>query len=534
MTQLPSEAMTPWEREIDRRKFLRSALLSVGGITVLGAAACGPNSGSAAPRGSKGASSGAASGSSAQGVLAAAYERPILSLDPHSSDDVDEGTLLASRAIYDSLVVRQGDQIAPSLASSWSQPDPLTWVFKLRNGVTFHDGTPFTASDVKASLERLASSHTPQAPLWASLDSVTAVDPHTVQIKTKTPSGTILSNLTLLFIPPAAKLSEAGFFDNPIGTGPFQVVSFTSSDHLNLAAAKGYWGGAPKLAKLNFPYIPESATRLTSLETGQVDVTWEIPPDQLTTLKSQSGLQVQTVPSYTYYFNWFNCSRAPFTDPRVRQAMWHAIDMNTIVSSLFGKTADVMNAPIPPTVFGYAAQSPYDYNPTKAKQLLAAAGHPNGFSSTMMWANGMTSEIASLAQAFQSYWQKIGVTVQLQQLEQASWLKKLLALDWDMDLQTNGVTTGDADYVLGRLYTTKAHRLGYSNPALDSVLAQAQSSTDQATRKSLYAKACKIIWDDAPGIYPAQLNATYGVRNSVKGFVPSPSDQPVFGTVSKS
>ncbi len=516
---------------VTRRNFMRFAVVGAGATAALGLAGCGNKSGGGASGATASGAAGSAAPKGGSTTLKAAFERPIISLDPHGPSDVDEGTLLASRHIFDTLVTRQGSDIAPSLATKWDQPDQNTWVFHLRDGVKFQDGSALTASDVKASLERLVASKTPQAALWTTFDSVEATDPQTVTIKTKAPLGTMLSNLTLLFVAPAAKLTDSSFFNNPVGSGPFKVNSFTASDHLNLSANSGYWGTAPKAQSLQLPYIPETSTRLTSLKTGAVDVTWSIPPDQMSSMSNASGVKVESTPSYVYYFNWFNCGRAPFNDVRVRQAMWHAIDVKTIVSKLFGDTAEVMDAPIPPTVFGYAAQQPYAYDPEKAKSLLAAAGHPDGFSTTLMWSTGIAPQIKSVAEAFNTYWAKIGVKVELQELEQATWLKKLLALDWDMDLQNNSVTTGDADYTLGRLYTSKADRMGYSNSALDKDLNEARSSTDQNARKALYADACKIIWDDAVGIFPLQIKATYGVRDSVQGFVPAPNNQPMFTDV---
>ena len=517
---------------VTRRDFMRFTAIGVGGITALSLAGCGMKSNKSSGSTARATAGGTGAASKPpSSTLKAAFERPIISLDPHGASDVDEGTLLASRHIFDTLVARNGSDIVPSLATKWDQPDPNTWVFHLRDGVKFHDGTPLTASDVTASLERLVKSKTPQSALWATFASAVATDPKTVTIKTTAPLGTMLSNLTLLFIAPSAKLTQQGFFNNPVGSGPFKVDSFTASDHLNLTANSSYWSSAPKLKNLQLPYIPETSTRLTSLKTGAVDVTWSIPPDQMSSVSGASGLKVVSAPSYVYYFNWFNCGRAPFNDARVRQALWHAIDVKTVVNKLFGDTAEVMDAPIPSTVFGYAAQQPYDYDPDKAKSLLAAAGHPDGFSTSLMWSTGIAPQIRSVAEAFNTYWAKIGVKVELQELEQATWLKKLLALDWDMDLQNNSVNTGDADYTLGRLYTTKANRMGYSNPALDKDLEEARSSTDQNQRKQSYADACKIIWDDAVGIFPLQIKATYGLRDSVQGFQPAPNNQPMFTDV---
>jgi peptide/nickel transport system substrate-binding protein len=466
----------------------------------------------------------------AKSTIAAAFSREIISLDPHGPSDVDEGTLFICRHIYDSLVVRSGTEYKPQLATKWENPDPLTWKFTIRDGVKFHDGSAVTANDVKASLERLAASKTPQAALWPTLKAV-AAEGNVVTITTTSPLGTILANLSLLFVAPAAKLADASFWQKPVGSGPYKVETFTPSDKVHLVANADYWGTKGKTPRIESPYIPETSTRLTSLKNGSLDLTWTVPPDQLQSVASASGIKVVTTDSYVYYFNWFNCSRPPFTDARVRRAMWHAIDVPTVVKSLFGDTAKVATAPIPSTVFGHAPQTAYAYDPAKAKALLAEAGLPNGFSTHVMWSIGLAPQIKEVAQAFQQYWSKIGVTVALQELEQASWLKRLTSLDWDMDLQNNSSTTGDADYTLGRLYTSAANRMGYKNPELDDVLSKARAETKQDSRKELYAKACKIIWEDAVGIFPMDLTANYAMRSTVQGFVPAPNNQPVLTEV---
>lgn len=500
--------------DLTRRRFLQLSGAGVASLATLGLSGClstAANHGGSGP---------------AKSTLGAAFSRPILELDPHGASDVDQGTLLAARQIYDTLVVRQGDTYTKSLATGWTQPDPTSWVITLRKDVTFHDGAGLTARDVKASLERLAKSKTPMAPLWAALSAVDAVDDHTIKITTTAPIGTMLANLSLLSIVPAARLAEPDFFKKPVGTGPFQVDSYTPSDHLNLKANPKYWDGPPKTAAVKLPFMPETSSRITAIKNGEVDATWLVPPDQIADLRGDAGVNLQVVPSYTNYFCWFNASRKPFSDANVRRALWHALDLQQTIKSLFGASGEVAKAPISPRVFGYAPQQPYAHDPEKAKQLLAAAGYPDGFSATIIWGQGQGPLIDQLAQAMVSDWSKIGVKIQATQLENAQWLQKLLALDWDLELQTNGVTTGDADFVLGRLYLSTARRTGYANPDLDKILLEARAATDQGARKQLYAQACKIVWDDAVGIFPCDLKNVYAVSRKVSGWVATPDQIP--------
>ncbi|PRX47165.1 peptide/nickel transport system substrate-binding protein [Prauserella shujinwangii] len=461
----------------------------------------------------------------AEQALRAAFSQPINDLDPHGPSSVDESTLLAGRLIYDTLIRRDGDKLEPSIATSWEQTDPNTWVFRLRDDVTFHDGSPLTARDVKASLERVRDAGTAQSALWTSVTEVTAEDDHTLRVVTDEPLGTMPVNLTLMFVLPADKMDNDGFFGKPIGSGPFRVERFTPSDVLELSAAE-YWNGAPKLARASLPYIPEVSSQITALRTGELSMLWPVPPDQLNQLKGVDGIRMETVPSYAYYFTWFNCGREPFTDPRVRRAMWKAVDIASIVENLFGDGAERMTAPIPSTVFGHAPQQPYPYDPDGAKNDLAEAGLGDGFTTSLMWFSDTGPLADGLAQAMISGWAEVGITVEPQNLEKAEWLRRLNAKEFDMDLQINTVTTGDADFTLGRLYDSEADRMGYRNPDLDEILREAHRDSDQRRRAELYSQACTIVWEDAVGIFPAALISTYGLRSSVRGFEPAPSNQP--------
>lgn len=506
-------------RVVSRKNFLKLSGAGLAGAFLLGTVGCG----------------GEEQGGNQQLVLRAAYNRAIDNLDPHGSRSAEQGTILAANQIYDTVLVRQEEETAPNLATEWNQPDPKTWVFTLREDVTFHDGSQMTANDVKASLERLANSGGPLSPLWEQLDTVEATDDQTLTITTTQPLGTMLANLTQLYVLPASNLAEAeetDFFRNPLGSGPFKVESFRPSQELVTSAFTDYWDGAPEIDRLELPYIPEDSARLTAVNTGEVDVTWTIPPDQISQLESNSSVELVRAPSFYYWFNWFNCGREPFTNPDVRRAMWHALDVETIINELYGDTVELARAPIPSSVFGYAPQEPYEYDPERARQMLADAGHPDGFSTSVMWSSGSAPIIRQFAETLISYWAEVGVEVEPQELEQAQWLDKLLALDWDMDLQTNDVSTGDADITLGRLYTCEANRMGYCNRELDEILIAARTTTDQEERAELYAQACEIIWNDAVGVFPADRILTYATRSNVQDFQPSPIETPKFETVS--
>jgi peptide/nickel transport system substrate-binding protein len=432
----------------------------------------------------------------------------------------------------ETLTIMKDGQAAPKLATSWESPDPKTWVFHLREGVTFSDGRAFTAKDVKGSVERLISLKGALAPLLASITGIDATDDRTVTFHTSAPLGTLPSTLSLVFIGQGDRVTSDAYWQKPIGTGPFTFDSFSPDDKVELSRNDTYWGTKAKVAKLEILNMPEISARITALNNDEVDVLASIPPDQVAEVSGVDGITYGTGPSFNYYFIWFNQNNEPFDNVKVRQAMAHAIDIKSIVGDLFGDLGTVARSPITQAVFGSTQLEPYSYDPELAKKLLTEAGYPNGITTTIQWPLSGGPNIRALAQAFISAWEKVGVKVRPQEKERATWLKDFGALKWDMNLQTNTTGTGDADFTLNRLYTCEAKRMGYCNKDLDSILAKARGSLDQNERKTLYAQADKIIWEDAVGIFPVDLKNNYAVRDNVKGLEMPVSGRPDFSQVS--
>jgi len=454
-------------------------------------------------------------------------------MDPHGPHSVEESTAVILSMVLDTLVTRDPatGELMPSLATSWEATSDTSWQFSLREGVTYHDGSAFTSEDVKASLERVLELEGPLAPLWVLVESVEAPDPLTVVINTSEPMGTVPVNATLLFIGPAAGIREEGFWNEPIGMGPFRFISWVPDSELVAEANEDYWGGSPGLERLVVRDIPEPAAQITALETGEIGFTFNVGADQLPALQENPDLAIDATPSYAYYFNWFNGQREPFTDARVRQAMAHALDVDAMVTELLPGVGQRAQAPIPSTVFGFEAQTPYEYDPERAMELLAEAGFPDGFDTSVQWNPDSGPQDRELVQTMISYWDAIGVRVENLEKERGLWLEDLVALNWDMNFQTNVVRTGDADFTLRRLYTTEANRNGYGNEELDELLIGAAATSNEEERTQLYADACRIIWDEAVGIFPFELIVNYVYRSGIEGFVPTPSAVPEFDTV---
>jgi peptide/nickel transport system substrate-binding protein len=488
------------------------------GVMLVAAAACGSTS----------------TGTTAAQDLTVAGPVPLVDLDPLGANALEDPTQELDQHIFDAVVVRDNGNIEPHLATSWTNPTPDTWDFTIRSGVKFTNGTPLTAADIQWSLQELIKENGPLAPLWSALSTVEAPSATSLVITTTTPVGDMLNNISLLYVVPMNLAGNANFYLHPIGSGPFIVKSFTPNQSIVIVKNPHYWGGAPKLDQITFANITDVSAQVTALENGQIQVTWGLPPDQLQTVESDPNIHVVTKPSLSFYYQWFNSSVKPFNDVRVRQALWYALDLKTMDSSLFGDQATVAQAPITTTTFGFAAQPPYAYDPTKAKQLLAEAGYPNGFSTTISYSTTCCADISEVAQSMISYWAAIGVTVTAVPEEQATWVSNLLALKWNMNLAENETVTGSANSTIGRLYTCAAHRTGYCNAQLDAIIQQAQQSTDRTQQAALWAQAIQIIWSQAVGISLFDVNQNFEYADSVQGFVPPEYTFPFFYTVSLS
>lgn len=498
-------------------RWRRSALVAAALATTLALGACGGG----------GSGSGGTNGHLAVGVPV-----KILSVDPQGTQIGERTTQMVVQHVFDPLVGRGKDGPTPMLAESWENPDPNTWVFKLRQGVKFQDGSELTSADVKASLDRLFQAKTPLSPLWATVASVEATDPGTVTIKTSAPTGALLTNLSLAFVAKKGQLTSPDLQTKPIGTGPFKLTEFRSGERTVLTANPDYWGGKPKLGELELREIPEVAGRLTALQSGEIDLTYDLPPDQLSQVKKYDDVTVQAVPSYNFYFIWFNNGRKPFDNPKVRQALWHSVNFKKIQQELYGESATVAEGPVPKAAFGSTKLPPYEYDPEKAKALLAEAGYPNGFKTSIQWSTECCANIRATTQTLISEWKKIGVEVTPAEKERGQWLDDLLALNWDMNIQDNALITGDAEYALGRLYICSAKRLGYCSAEYDAAINKAKQTLDRDERAKALAAAQKILWRDAPAIFPLDLAANAAWRSRVKGFTPAPNNIPDFRSVS--
>lgn len=445
----------------------------------------------------------------------------------------EDGVLQFSEQVFDTLVTAVDGGYEPRLAESWENPDEFTWIINLREGVTFSDGTPLTSADVAATIQRHIEVESVLAALLTPIVETDTSDPNRLVLTTDPALGNLLGTFSMMYIAKGESINDDAYWLQPVGTGAFQIDEYIPDDVVKLSRNESYWGTPAILDTLEYRDIPEASSRITALETGEIDVTTGVAPDQVDIVQSSDGITLDSVESLTYWLGWFNNEREPFTDVRVRQALWHAMNLEETIPALYGDTATLGRAPVAASAFGASEFEPYAYDPELSKSLLADAGYADGFETTISYPIDAGPNVRQLVQAIISDLAAVGVTVTPVEAERANWLPDLLALNWDMQIFTNTTATGDADYTLGRLYKSTAGRLGFANEQVDEWLIRAASSVDQEERAMLYEQVSEYLWENAVGFWPAQMKINIAYRDDVQGIELPATGRVSFATVSR-
>ncbi|HAZ30802.1 TPA: glutathione ABC transporter substrate-binding protein [Candidatus Acetothermia bacterium] len=464
------------------------------------------------------------------GAVVIAMAAEAVTLDPLVITDVASANVFAHivEALFD--LTPEGD-LEPLLATGYEvSPDGLTWTIPLRRGVTFHDGTPFNAEAAKFNLDRFRTRATFKF-LIEAIQEVVVVDEYTIQLRLGTPFVPLLRGLahgfTGMLSPTAVQAGKV----EPVGTGAFKFVEWIRGDRIVLIKNPNYWGEGPYLDRVVFRPVLEPGTRVMMLLTGEADIIHTVPPDDVPMVKADPLTDVIRGPSFTTQYLGFNNRRAPFDDVRVRQAINYALNKEEIVEHVLGGFAMVADAPIGPDVFGHHSVGPYPYDPEKARELLAAAGYPDGFRTTLRFNPGWREVAAELIQA---QLRKVGIEIELIKMEWGAYLaftaQPVDVNQIDMFMLGWVSVTGDADYGLFPLFHTtewapKSNRVFYSNPRVDELLSQARFVVNPDERKALYAEAIEIIWAEAPWGFLHVAEFVHGQRVGLHGVIYHPNLQ---------
>src|SRR5262249_54685649 len=438
-----------------------------------------------------------------------------VNLDPAQVTDLNSGRV--GRRIVETLVAfaEESTQIVPGLAESWTiSKDGLWYTFKLHRGIKFHDGTPMNAEAVKFYIERqIRPEHSAnklgKVPFanyfFGNVKAVEDIAESNVRFVLKEPRASFLAVLTAgaasVVSPTAVRKWGTDYALNPVGTGPFRYASWQRGQQVVLEKNPDYWRGPVKIDRVVYRPIVEDQARLTELLTGAVDMIVGVPPDFVGQLEGNAKVSVQKQVGAHVWYLGINNQKKPFDDRRVRQALNYAINKEAIVKDVLKGTGSPSSGPVLPGTWGAEpALKAYPYDPARAKKLLAEAGYPNGFATTL-WVpesgSGMQSPVA-MSTVMQSNLKAVGITVTLQTMEWGAYLAKLRSREQDLFALSWMAGSEDPDMVMYPLLHSSQwtpdgpNRSLYKNPRFDEILSQARQTTEQVRRAALYREAQKI------------------------------------------
>ncbi|MCP3740094.1 ABC transporter substrate-binding protein [Rossellomorea sp. BNER] len=467
--------------------------------------------------------------------------------DPQNWDPIDTFLLdwsTIATSVFEGLVDRTLDlEIQPGLAEKWEYVDDKTLQFKLREGVTFHNGEPFNADAVKYTFDRLLGEEGakgPQQANYLSIDHVEVVDDYTVNFHMKEKDPVILTKLAgygAVIVPPKY-IEEKGddhFNTNPVGTGPFKMTSYERDQQVVLEKNENYWKkDIPKLDKVTFRVIPEASTRLAELQTGKIDIMKRVEVSQVNTVKESSFLELKEVATPTAFSLRFNTNKAPLDKIEVRQAINYAIDKQAIIDEIlggFGKPISTFQSELS---FGNNPDlKPYPYDPEKAKELLEKAGVEEG-TELEVFIPGNDGNFKEIAQAVAFYFEQVGLKLNINSVDSNTLTSDLIpnGKAGHMYRQGWGGWTLDFDNTAYLMY----HEGEFWNPdfkdeKVEELLAAERSTVDQEEREKIFMKLTERLHELAPEVNLYSAVDLYAVNERVKNFQPPHEDRMRLGNV---
>ncbi|MEW4369139.1 ABC transporter substrate-binding protein [Paenibacillus kandeliae] len=455
-------------------------------------------------------------------ILTIGTATDIESFDPHNNNNTASEAVLVN--MYDYLLKNDNNQKkVPVLATSWKQTDDNTWRFQLREGVTFHNGDPFTAADVKYTLERVAKdSSLKQNSYFNNITEVKVVDDHTVDIVTDGPDPLLLNRLSKMGagILPSHYIEEHGmeqFLKQPVGTGPYKFKQWIKDDRVELVRNDDYFGDTPKWDEVVFRTIPASSTRVSQLLAGSIDIASSIPAADVKRIQQAKGKSIVKTPIQRVLQLILRMSDGSVTaDSNVREAIDLAIDKQSLVDSIAGGAGVVTRTSVTPGNFG-ADSSLYKqtlYNPAKAKQLLQEAGYSRGGPQITMSASSQYKEYAEVVAGMLD---QVGFQTTLDVLEPGAFSERYSSKSFKEAYMIGiGNSLFDASNNYIRYLKSEAEgETDYNNPKVEQLLQAAAVNMDSASREKQYQDVQQILAQDRPAVYLFQMEGVYGMDNRV-------------------
>ena len=436
--------------------------------------------------------------------------------------------------VYDTLTRWDTSlQLQPGLATSWKTVNDTTWEFVLRPGVKFHDGSPFTAEDVKATLERnMQPGRTVVTPGFTTIEAVQVTSPQSLRILTKKPDPLVPVRMAQMGsqILPARLTTDEGVKElarRPVGTGAYRFVEWVKDERLVMQANHDWWGWegkVPGVERVIWKPIPDEFPRVIALEKGDADVITNVPPDRMKAIADGRNTRLLSVPSSRYVALSINATQPPLSDKRVRQALNYALDVPALIKNLYAGMGKPYGGGLADTDFGYnPALKPYVYDPARAKALLAQAGYANGIDVTIYFGNGTMVNDKALMEAIADMWSKVGIRAKLEMMEMGARQR----MNNERAVPPSGLFLGnpqstllDADGSLWRIFHPTGFNGKYwvgSQPGqrFHDLMEQARFTLDPKKRKALYMEATAIFHEEKPSVELFQEVVVYGTSRRV-------------------
>ena len=490
---------------------------------------------------------------------------------PVSLDMATDGnSLTVQQQVLENLIFVEpgGTELQPGLATDWSSnEDGTVWTFNLREGVTFHDGTPFNAEAVKFNIDRWndpefeygfrdqGSTYVAWGYVFggflgdesAAVQEVNVIDDYTVELVMNYPFGLVPSAFSAPYFgmhSPEAVREAGADYGTPgvgvVGTGPFEFVEWLDGDRVVLERYENYWGEPAEVERVVIRGIEDPTARLAELQAGSIDIAVNLSPDDLETVTSDPNLtEARADVNVNVGYLAFHQANEPFDNPLVRQAVAYAIDQEAIVDAFYGGSGTVVSQFVPPSLWGLADVEPYAYDPERARELLAEAGYPDGFSTELWYMPVSRPYFPSpepIAAAMASYLADVGIQAELKTEDWGTYLDDYRTGKFPMYMLGWSADYADPDNFLYTFFgpTEALPTLGWDNPEAIELLDQARRASTQEERQALYEEFNTIVYEEAIGLPVATnlvLNAT---RSNIEGFVPSALGSTVrFDTVTK-
>jgi peptide/nickel transport system substrate-binding protein len=491
-----------------------------------------------------------APGASSSSALTIARVKDAVGLDPaHETDGL---SLNVSSEVLQGLVAfKPGTfEIVPSIASSWRSSRGTRWTFTLRHGLRFSDGTPVDAAAVKFNFDRWRLTGDPYhgASIYpyyedvfggfpGKLKDVHVDSPTQVTFVLTQPMATFLAVLAMpsfaIGSPKAIAANPRAYAEKPVGSGPYEVAEWVKDDHITLVANPAYAGPRPVYTRVTLRDIPDQATSVLALQTGEVDGLTDPRPDDARRLAANKKLRVYLEPSNNVAYLALNVDRKPFDRVDVRRAVAYALDLPAIVRGLYGPGAAVANDFLPPGMLGDdPSLRAYPHDPARARALLAQAGFPHGFSTSLFYGTAPRPYLADpqrVAEAIAAQLHDAGITMTLQPFEWGVFLAKIRNGEHPMCLIGWIGDNGDPDNflytLLDRDAATKGSAQNYSfwrDATFHRLMLEGQTALDRGSRAAIYRRALRLVHDDVPVIPLVHTSAPFVMKASIANVIPRP------------